>query len=190
MAQNPNPPEWYENDPLFFQELSSGFLWEAQVCSFLSSHDFQVRPSGRGVRTHVGATTKYREMVSLWCEGVPIHVKGREEVFYQPASFPFDGVFIDEVQNFDAKNPRPEYVICVSKLTGSMLVLDVAATRSHWTTRTDRDSVRGTYKTRYVCHQDLWQPMYVFLLIMRRRKEAAERAARIASGQKVTVLGA
>lgn len=178
-----NPAEWFENHPLFFKELGSGFFWTVQVAAFLAYRGLDVKISERGVRDYVGQTDKYKKMVSFWCEGAPVDVKSRSETFYRPADFRYPQIFVNEVENFRAKTVKPEFIVCVSQATGSMIVLDVPGTCTAWKIRADRDSVRETKKERITAHRDLWVPAATWVTRMQKRKAAAVHAARPASNR-------
>ncbi len=79
--------------------------------------------------------------------------------FTSPEDFPHDTIFVDTVSGFDAKERKPDVVICVCQHTKTMIWLPVKQTRKFWTQMQRWDATREITDNFYECPKGYWKPI-------------------------------
>ena len=151
---NKNVSAWFKNKELFKRELEKGHKWEMEVGQFFVELGYDVTLPEPPVAGKRGDFVDQKDLVVV---GHIIEVKSRGQKFTSHADFPFETIFIDTKQGFDAKAEKPSLYICVSQKTGGMCALDVAKSFKHWQVERTFDQVRKIGLVAYSCHKDIWE---------------------------------
>jgi len=152
--------DWFQNDALFLRECAEGHKWERYVVGLLTRDGLKASCPKQTLRDHVSQAHQYLQDSDVVVEvgsgrELVFEVKSRRVKFKSPADFPYDDVFVDTVSGWDAKEPRPVGVICVSQVTHSVMVLP-AGTQPKWERERRYDHVRGFETDFYVASRELW----------------------------------
>jgi len=180
MSDSAEQPDWFENDELFLRECAEGHRWERYIAGLLRREGFDADTPKQTLREHVSEAPEYLEdsdvIVKLpsvddqgnpWERELSFEVKSRKVMFRTPRDFPYEHIFVDTVSGWDAKNPRPAAVICVSQFTHQVMVLS-SGTQEHWGIEKRHDRLRGFTTDFYVAPRELWAPWGSFVRRLRK----------------------
>lgn len=151
--------KWSENDELFLAECQKGHGWERYVAMFFALQGLDSRVGEQTLRDSIKQAGEYANTVDVYCERCRIEVKSRDVVFYRPEDFPFETILVDTVAGWEAKDPPPHMVVCVSQKTGSLVALNPRTTKHAWTQERRYDNVRRIEDWFYEAPRELWQPI-------------------------------
>lgn len=147
---------WIDNEELFTKECKEGHKWERYVAHFLSLHGLSVRVGKQTIRESIDEINEYENEPDLVCQGFVLEVKSRKEAFTSPDHFPYPTIFVDEVEGWNKKDPKPEAVICVSRQTGSMIAIPQVS-EPHWeVSQRTFDRTRKSVCDYYEADKELW----------------------------------
>lgn len=165
--------QWLNNKELFQKELITGTLWQCYVAEMFRQKGFDVLVPN--LNLIVGKINddgeSYINSKDLLVDGNIIEVKSRNLEFSCNSDFPFETVFIDTRQGYDAKTDKPVLYVCVSQKTGAIITLDVGKSFKHWKVERTWDSVRKINLVAYVCHRDIWMDIDGGVAILRKGSE-------------------
>ena len=136
---------WFENDELFFDELSTGHRFTELVATRLRERGVAAEVTPMERRRTIDDRGEFSSEIDLFAgtDRKPIEVKSRQLTFgTDPRSYPYRTAFVDTVSGWDAKTRKPVAVVLVSQLTQEMLVVPPSR-RAHWTVERKHDRVRN-----------------------------------------------
>jgi hypothetical protein len=151
--------DWFENDELFFRQLSTGHEWAEVVAERFRAAGIAARATPMSRRRTLADRHRYRNEIDVLVGpiGAPVEIKSRNLDFSaDPATYPYDTAFVDTVGGWDAKDPKPVAIVLVSQKTGAMLVVPTSS-QATWTRTHKRDRVRNV--------RDIWYAVDRALLI-------------------------
>lgn len=164
--------DWYKNDELFRKEVSKGHAYERYVADYLSDEGLDASITEQTVRDHVRDASQYEKELDIIVEGRPCEVKSRDLWFTGPHNFPYDTIFVDTVSGWNAKDPEPVAVLCVSQKSKAIIVLPISSTREQWTSTKRWDHVRKINDLFYEAPADFWAPVGAFVRRMKQLKNS------------------
>lgn len=142
MAQEPvAQKDWSQNDELFLKELEEGHAWQSYPALFFKLHGLKVEVPRLTIRENIEEADKWKNSIDLFVEDVPFENKSRNEEFTYSGDFPYETIFVDTVEGYDAKEVKPYGYIMVSKPTGCLLWLP-SSTPGKWTKEKKFDNTR------------------------------------------------
>ncbi len=105
-----------------------------------------------------GMPTSYytQNQVDLIANDRILEVKGRNLEFDHVANYPYPTIFVEGKPGFDSKVRTPDFYVNVSNVTGSIIALDVDATRDSWTVEPVRDRYRNHIMDTYISRASDW----------------------------------
>jgi len=163
--------DWFENDALFCQECKKGHFWERYVAFFFAGQGLKVELGPQQIRENVAQAAAYVQEVDLFIEGHPVEVKSRAVTFHTRNDFPYPDIMVDTVKGWDAKEPKPTWVICVSQVTGAIITL-VGLDKETWTAREVDDQTRKIRDTFYFAEKGYWYPVETCVSWFRQHRAA------------------
>lgn len=159
---------WHENDDLFLELLRRGYDWQRYVGMFFKLQGLSVEVPMLTARQNLGDAPLFRDQFDLRIGGFPIEVKSRSHSFCSPDDFPFEDAFVDTVDNYDKKEPKPLAYVFVSMVTGGMIALPSEAPTG-WKKERHRDNVRGIDDEFYLCDRALLRPVEKLVAYLKER---------------------
>lgn len=103
------------------------------------------------------STAEYtKHQIDAMANGKILEIKGRNLRFDNVANYPYPTLFIEGVSGFDSKVRVPDYYVNVSNPVGTIICLDVAATRDSWTVERITDRNRQYSYDMYVSQTKDW----------------------------------
>lgn len=161
MGKHKSIDAWLKNDSLFISELASGHKWAQYASAYLSSCGIHAACGSMVIRKSIEQRHDFSNEKDITFETMPglIEVKSRRLSFGQsPNSYPKDSAFVDTVNGWQKKNPKPLAVIIVSQITKHMLVVPTS-TSDKWGKFTSKDKVRGITDTWLTADKSLLRPI-------------------------------
>lgn len=148
--------DWFKNDDLFFSELEKGHRYTIEVARRLRLLGIDANITQITKRIHVDDRDLYEDEADIIIPGSPLYVvevKSRDLYFECAHDFPYQTIFVDTVNGWDKKNPKPIAVVNVSRQTLGMAVIR-ASTSAHWGIKIAHDHVRDINDTFYIMDRD------------------------------------
>lgn len=162
-------PDWFDNDELFREQLSIGFTYTDLVAQALRDADVACEVPEKHVREAFDGTARNGDEDIVVGQHV-IEVKSRTCRFSGPGDFPFDPIMVDNVGSWDRKDRQPVAVVCISQVSGGMIVLPVRTTRDRWKRQQFFDHVRRIEAWKYVAARSLWLPFDDLVAFLRKQR--------------------
>lgn len=163
--------DWFDNDELFLSECEKGHKWERYVAHFLSLQGLKIDIEEQTLRKTIAEADQYKNTIDLECKGVRIEVKSRDIVFHTVNDFPYETILVDTVSGWEAKDPPPHLVLCVSQKTGAMIFLPATSkSKDKWFQRQRFDHVRKITDNFYEAPKHMWKPVDQLTTILKRVK--------------------
>lgn len=163
---------WLQDDELFRSECLEGHRWQRVVATYLWAHGLDVELEKPQIREHVSQRHEYLDTLDLRCNGVKFEVKSRRERFVDPASFPFDTIFVDTVSSWEGKSEKPAAYVCISRPTGAIIWTQGRDSRP-WHRLRRFDKVRKITDQFFAAPRDQWEP--VDSMVARLKQRARRR---------------
>lgn len=148
--------KWSKNDELFKKELEAGFKWQLRVANYLNKFGLDAEVPPLSFRDKIENAGEYADLEDILCEGRTFEVKSRSLRFTKPSDFPFETILVDTVRGWESKKTKPDAYICVSTVTGAMIVLS-KSTQDKWVKSRRYDHTRGIRDWFYECHKSEWR---------------------------------
>jgi hypothetical protein len=139
------------DDPTFVDDLRDSKRAVDAAAAFLNSKGYPVVVRPMFIRPDVSQINDYSDDGDI--EIIQrVEVKQRKDTsFSSKADFPYQTLIVDTCRAFDKAKPKPyAYIICNPALTCA-LVVDVKATRRHWTRVEKNDRKKGRCTEFYEC---------------------------------------
>ena len=152
---------WLQNSSLFIKELESGHKWAQYAAEYLFENGIDARCGSLVIRDSIDDRHAFHNEKDITFCSMPgvIEVKSRRLSFgSSPNSYPKDSAFVDTVNGWKRKDPKPLAVVLVSQITKHMLVIPTS-TSPKWKTFASRDRVRGIEDTWITADRSLLRPI-------------------------------
>ena len=154
--------DWFENDDLFREQLAVGHQWARRVADRMVTAGIPASLTPTEWRNDIHDRKRFENeadiIVDLPAGPIVIESKSRKLRFTGPHDYPYGTAFVDTVEGWNKKDPRPVAVVLTSQVTGESVVVPVRTSQEHWTFRKVHDRVRNIDVVSYECPKRLLLP--------------------------------
>ena len=151
---------WRDNDKLFFAEARKGHKWEQHIAAQLAAAGLDVTVGALTFRESIEKAHEYLDQQDVYVTSpgglrLLVECKSRDLSFTTPGTFPYEDIMVDTLSSWEAKSTKPDFYLCASQRTGSIIVLP-GSTRDLWGERRTFDRVRKIWDVWLTADREMW----------------------------------